>query len=525
MREEWKEIHISRIPMSEGNLESIQNATRNPQVPTRVAIIGGGIAGLATAYYLQQKAHQAGLPLHYTLVESAPALGGKISTDLRDGFVIEGGPDSFITQKPAALQLCRELGLEDRLLGTNDARRKVYVLDGGRLRALPDGVMLVIPTRFTPFALSPLISIPGKLRMGMDLLIPARRESGDESLADFIRRRLGQEALDKIAEPLMAGIHVADPETLSLQATFPRFIQLEQKYGSLIKGMLAQKARGRSAPAHNGTGRKLSLFMTLRGGLRELVETLAARLEGELLTGVRVAGLERAEADPGAGDAHYHLRLADGSTLPADAVVLATPAYVSADLVEPLHARLAQELRGIRYVSTATVSLGFRRAEFEHPLEGFGFVVSAREKTRLMACTWTSTKFNEFAPDDHVLVRCFLGGHRHQELVDQPDESLVEVARDELRQVMGVQAEPVVTRVYRWPQANPQYDVGHLERADRLDALAAEMPSLYLTGSAYRGVGIPDCIEQGRKTAELLVEHAGRRMAADSMANIRSNTS
>jgi len=212
----------------------MQHAAHSTEYKIRVAIIGGGIAGLATAYYLQEKACQAGLALSYSLIESSPSFGGKIVTDEQDGFVIEGGPDSFITQKPAALRLCRELGLEDRLLGTNDARRKVYVLDRGRLRPLPDGVMLVVPTRFTPFALSPLISLPGKARMGLDLFIPPRREEGDESLADFIRRRLGQEALDKIAEPLMAGIHVADPERLSLQATFPRFIRLEQKYGSLI---------------------------------------------------------------------------------------------------------------------------------------------------------------------------------------------------------------------------------------------------------------------------------------------------
>jgi len=471
---------------------------------SRIAIIGGGIAGLATAYYLQEGARRAGLPLTYTLIERTPTFGGKISTDVRHGFVIEGGPDSFITQKPAALRLCRELGLEDRLVGTNDHRRKTYVLDGGRLCPLPDGVMLVVPTRLAPFALSPLISLRGKVRMGLDLLIPPRRENGDESLADFIRRRLGQEALDKIAGPLMAGIHVADPERLSLQATFPRFIALEQKYGSLIRGMLAQKAR-RRAQGSNGAGQPLPLFMTLRGGLRELVEALVARLEGELLTGTRVVGLKwDSEARSGEG-APYHLRLADGGTLRADAVVLATPTYVAADLLEPLHPTLATELRAIRYLSTATVSLGFRRAEFEHPLDGFGFVVSAREQSPLLACTWTSTKFNGRAPDEHVLVRGFVGGPRHEEAVGLPDEALIELVRDELRRVMGVHARPVVARIYRWPQANPQYDVGHLERVNRIEALAADLPGLYLTGSAYRGVGLPDCIAQGQATAEALI--------------------
>jgi oxygen-dependent protoporphyrinogen oxidase len=502
-------------------LQNTQHATRNTQHPIHVAIVGGGIAGLATAYYLQQKARQADLPLTYSLIESAPAFGGKIRTDVQDGFVIEGGPDSFITQKPAALRLCRELGLGDRLVGTNDAQRKVYVLDGGRLRPLPDGVMLVVPTKFTPFALSPLISLPGKARMGLDLFIPPRRENSDESLANFIRRRLGQEALDKIAEPLMAGIHVADPERLSLQATFPRFIALEQKYGSLIKGMLAQKAR--SVRNHNGTGPKLPLFMTLRGGLRELVEALAARLEGELLLGTRVVELERDPGNSTSGDGHYRLGLENGQTLLADAVILATPAYVAASLVEPMHPALAAELRAIRYVSTATVSLGFRRAEFEHPLNGFGFV-SARarpprsvpraegKKSRpssnvsLAACTWTSTKFNGRAPDEHVLVRGFVGGPRHEELVDLPDQTLVEGVREELRRVMGVHARPVVTRIYRWPQANPQYDVGHLERVDQIETLAADLPGLYFTGSAFRGVGIPDCIEQGQNTARAVLQ-------------------
>jgi oxygen-dependent protoporphyrinogen oxidase len=357
--------------------------------------------------------------------------------------------------------------------------------------------MLVVPTQFTPFALSPLISLPGKLRMGLDLLIPPRRDDGDESLADFIRRRLGREALDKIAEPLMAGIHVADAERLSLRATFPRFIQLEQKYGSLIKGMLAQKAR--AAQGHNGAGRKQPLFMTMRGGLDELVRGLQARLHGELLPGTHVVELAHT-AGPG-----YYLRTADGRALLADAVILATPAYAAADLVQPMHPRLATELRAIRYVSTATLSLGFRRDEFEHPLDGFGFVVSAREKSRLMACTWTSTKFDGRAPDEHVLLRCFLGGPRNQSLVDLPDAELVRLAREELQATMGVKAQPVMARLYRWPQANPQYEVGHLGRVERIEALAGELPGLYLTGSPYRGVGIPDCIEQGQATAQAVL--------------------
>jgi oxygen-dependent protoporphyrinogen oxidase len=241
--------------------------------------------------------------------------------------------------------------------------------------------------------------------------------------------------------------------------------------------------------------------MTLRGGLRELVETLVHRLEGDLLPGTQVVRLEHDMGTPTIDEARYRLRLADGRALPADVVILATPSYTAAELVEPLHPALAEGLRAIRYVSTATVSLGFRHAGFEHPLDGFGFVVSARESSRLMACTWTSTKFSQRTPEEHVLVRCFVGGHRHEELVNLPDGELVGIIRQELRQVMGVHAQPVLTRIYRWPQANPQYDVGHLERVDRLEALAADLPGLYLTGSAYRGVGIPDCIQQGEETA------------------------
>lgn len=496
-----------------------------PDSTFHVVIVGGGIAGLSAAHHLQQ-AEQPGLT--YSLVESGPAWGGKILTDQADGFVIEGGPDSFITQKPAAVTLCRELGLEDRLLGTNDARRKVFVLIGGRLRPLPDGVMLVIPTRFTPFITSSLISLPGKLRMGLDLVIPRRRDDGDESLASFIRRRLGQEALDRIAEPLMSGIHVSDAERQSLAGTFPRFMEMERKYRSLIYGMLAQK---RLAARH--TGPRLPLFMTLRGGLGELVQAVVARLDGDLRLNCPVVRLDylppiapsAREVPPmrggrggetvevGSGNRPYLLHLADGGALSADAVVLTAPSYVAAGLLQTAHPALAEQLRAIRHVSTATLSLGYRRAEFEHPLNGFGFVVPRREPTRLMACTWTSTKFDGRTPDDHVLLRVFLGGPHQEALLDLDDEALLDLVRDELRCIMGVTARPVLTRLYRWRQANPQYDVGHLERMDRIEQLAAEMPGLHVAGGAYRGVGIPDCITQGKNAAGAIagLAHATRR--------------
>jgi len=468
------------------------------QRTNHVIIVGGGIAGLATAYYLQQQPE----PPTYTLIERAPRLGGKIVTQAGDGFVIEGGPDSFISQKPWAYQLCKELGLEDRLVGTNDARRKTYVVHKGGLKPLPDGVMLIVPTKLTPFALSPLISPLGKLRMGLDLFIPPKKDDRDESLADFITRRLGREALDKIAEPLMAGIYVADPFRLSLKSTFPRFIAMEQKYGSLIKGMLAQM-KARAARKNGASKPKLPLFMTLRGGLTELVDALSAQLDGEILTGQAVTGLDYAPA----AAAPWQVHLADGQTRRAGKVIMATPAPAAAELLASRSPSLAHKLRQIRYLSTATVTLAFNRDEFNHPLDGFGFVVPKSENRRLMACTWLTTKFNHRAPDDHVLLRVFVGGYKNEDLVALADEELLKLVMEELRDLMGVAVRPTRAEIYRWPQGNAQYDVGHLERVAEIEALAQEtLPGLYFTGSAFKGVGLPDCIRQGKETAQAVAK-------------------
>lgn len=466
-----------------------------------VVIVGGGISGLAAAYYLEQRARAAGQPLSYTLLERAPRLGGKILSERIDGFgdepfVVEGGPDSFMTQKPWALQLARAVGLTDDLLGTNDHTRKTYVLHRAHLKPLPDGVQLIVPTRFMPFVQSTLISPAGKLRMGMDYFIPARQDDGDETLADFIRRRLGDEALDKIAEPLMSGIYNAEAERQSVLATFPRFRELEKKHGSLIKGMLASRTSGAHAAASGaGNGaRPLSVFMSLRYGTQQLVEGLTAQLGGALRPGVGAAAIEPAAAGG------YRLTLTDGSALDADLVILAAPTYVGADLLQAIAPDAAAGLRSIRYVSTGTVSLAYRRSELSHPLNGFGVVIPRSERRPINAITWSSTKFNHRAPDGYALIRVFFGGSRNPQMMEKDDQALLDIVQGELRALMGINATPIFTRIYRWHLSNPQYDVGHLERVAAIEA--ALPPNIVVTGSPYRGVGIPDCVHQGEQAAE-----------------------
>jgi oxygen-dependent protoporphyrinogen oxidase len=472
-------------------------------MPYDVVIVGGGITGLATAYYLQKEAAQAGRPLRYVLVEGSERVGGKILTEQVDGFgttpfVLEAGPDSFITQKPWALQLAREIGLSEQLLGTNDHLRKTYVLHKGKPTPLPDGVLLIVPTRFAPFALSPLISPLGKLRMALDLLIPRRSDDEDETMAEFVRRRLGDEALDKIAEPLLSGIYNAEAEKQSLLATFPRFREIEKQHGSLIRGMLAGRANqgtNKSATTSDST-KPLSAFVSFRGGAQALVDALRPKLTGEVCVG---SGVQSVLARSQAAGARYELHLSDGTTLLAQQVVLATPAFVSAELLKVLAPDATKLLAAIRYVSTGTISLGFRRADVRHPLNGFGVVIPRSEARPINAITWSSTKFNGRAPADHVLLRVFYGGSRNREIVDRSDEDLLAVARRELDLLLGIDATPVLHRIYRWHNATPQYDVGHLAR---VDAMEAALPTgIHLTGSPYHGIGIPDCVHQAQRTA------------------------
>ncbi len=453
-----------------------------------ITIIGGGIAGLATAFYLEKRAREEGREIQYALLESSDRWGGKIATESVDGFLVEGGPDLLLTQKPAGVQLCKDLGLADRLIPTNNDRQRTFLVRDGKLVAFPEDFSLV-PSKFWPLVTSPLYSFCGKVRMGLEVFIPRSRDEGDESLASFIGRRLGVEAV-KIGGAMLAGIHSADAERLSMQSAFPMYVAMEQRYGSLIKGVRAMKKTRAKSPA---------MFQTLIGGLGEMVDTLVARLDGDLRRGVAVGSVRKA-------DGGFEVVAGDG-VIETDAVVMATPAYVSADLVADFAPDLSLMLRGIRYVSTATVSLAYRKRDVEgqHDFEGFGFLSPKHEGRRITACTWVSTKLNFRAPDDGVLVRTFVGGTGREDLVDLDDETLVAQSREELEDLMGVTADPVFARIFRWKRGRPQFDVGHLDRVAEMEHLAGQVGGLYLTGSAYRGSAIPDCIVQAVDTVDRIL--------------------
>ena len=457
----------------------------------KTVIIGGGIAGLATAFYLQEAGHA-----DFTLIECAPRCGGKITSLEDNGFLVEGGPDSFITQKTAALDLCTRLGLAGELVGSNTGKSAAtYIWNKGRLHPMPEGMMLMAPTMILPILRSSLISWPGKLRMGLEPFIPKAVGNEDESLGSFVRRRLGAELLNKIAGPLMGGIHAADPETLSLRSTFPIFPEMERKHGSLVRAMMKRPRR----PATPGV-KPTPMFMSLRGGLQRLSDALVARLpQDSLRTGCCVLSIS-----PHGN--HYTVALSNGGSIFAANIVFATPSYVTADLVQQIDPALASRLRAIRYVSTATVSLGYRRSDIAHPMQGAGFIVPKSEGRGITACSWTSTKFDNRAPDDHVLLRVFIGGAQAEDLAEQNEAALAALARKELRTIMGITAAPILVKAYRWPKANPQYELGHQQRITEIEHALTEFPGLYLAGAAYRGSGIPDCIQSGMNAAKTIAD-------------------
>jgi oxygen-dependent protoporphyrinogen oxidase len=465
------------------------NTPARAEIPSRhVVIIGGGITGLSAAWALQQQAAQDGLTVRYTILEASDRWGGKVFTeqienDTDQSFILEAGPDAFLTRKPWAYALAQALGLSDRIQSVNRENNKTFILNRGQPVPLPDGLQLLVPTKIGPFLRSPLFSLWGKIRALFDLVIPARHDTADETLANFVRRRLGSEILDKVAEPLLGGVYNGDSEQQSIQATFPQFPTLERTSGSLIRGMWAAPPKPSSVPP----------FISFQTGIHEIVEALISQLSGDMRLNATVQSLDRIGQQ-------YRVVLQDFTTYNADAVILATPAFVTANLLQDTAPESAAQLAMIPYVGIGSAYFAFPRAAVPHPLNGFGLVVPASEQRAIDGVTWTSSKWDKRAPIDTVLLRVFFGGPRTKETLTLDDAELLKVLRAELKSLFGITQEPILTRIYRWHEGYPQYTVGHLERLQMAESALPD--GVFLAGSAYRGVGVPDCVRQGQDAAK-----------------------
>jgi oxygen-dependent protoporphyrinogen oxidase len=447
--------------------------------PVDVVIIGAGIAGLSTAYELSCHG------VSFVVLERESRAGGVIFSEEIDGYTIDGGPDSLLVQKPEGIALCEAIGLGDRLVPTKPPRL-AYIQRAGRLHALPAGSVLGIPTQVGSFARSRLFSWAGKLRMGAELFVPRRQDESDESIGAFMTRRFGSEATTYLAEPLLAGIHAGDVNRLSVQALFPRLVSAERQFGSLLRAF-------RSTP-ETRTPSTAGAFRSLPGGLSEMVRAL-----------VRAVGERNIRMDTAVGAitgrAPFTVRTSAGDAVEGRAVVVATPAYVTSALIRDRDPELASLSADIPYASSATVALAFRRGDVAHPLTGSGFVVPRVEGTGILAGSWLSSKWPHRAPDDRVLLRTFIGGARDPDALDRPDDDLIAHSIQTLRPLIGIRGEALFSRVYRWARGSAQHEVGHLARMAAIERALARHPGLYVTGSGFRGVGIPDCVADGRATA------------------------
>ncbi len=485
--------------------ESASNTTESKTF--RVAVIGGGITGLAAAQRLVSRSNN----VQVVLLESSRRLGGIIRTEAADGYLMELGPDSFITNKPAALQLCEEIGFTDQLIPTDAGFRRSLVLRNGKPLPVPDGFMLMAPSNPWAILTTPVLSIAGRLRLLSEAWIARRTTDEDESLASFVRRRFGQQTLERLVQPLVGGIYTADPEKLSLKATLPRFPEMEQSHGSVIRATMAQQRidRNRSAQSHrvvnesSGSGARYGLFASAAGGLSDMIaaieRTLRKSRQVEIQLGVEVTALERLPASA----SQWGVQLRDQRPMAFDAVIMTLPTHAAARILSAaISPELQAALQEIEYASSAIVVSGHRLSDFDHPLDAFGLVVPAIEKRKIMAVSFSSRKFPDRAPAGQILLRTFVGGALQPELLHNDDETISGFVNDELRSIFGMKAEPMFSEVIRYNNAMPQYHVGHLDRVARIESLLKNTPGLYLAGSAYTGVGIPDSIASGWLAAE-----------------------
>ncbi|MEK4249533.1 protoporphyrinogen oxidase [Paenibacillus sp. FSL W7-1287] len=465
-----------------------------------IVVIGGGISGLSSAFYLRKMAEEQGRSIQIELVEAGPQLGGKINTLHRDGFVIEKGPDSFLSRKLPIIELAHDLGIEEELVPTNTKAAKTYIMKDGKLHSMPKGLVLGIPTSILPFLESDLVSGQGKLTALADVWKRPQPQDDDESLGGFLARRIGDEIVKHIAEPLLAGIYAGDLYKLSLQATFPQFAQYEKEHGSIILGSRHQRA----LMAEKNKGKPPATFMTFRKGLTTMVEALKKELESITIhTGVKVDAL-----NPQARG--YELSLSNGQKLQADAVIVTTPAYAAHDLLkEHIENRM---LEAIRYVSVANVVLAFDKSTIDVQFDGSGFLVPRSEGLRITACTWTSNKWLHSTPDDKVLVRCYVGHSEDQESIKLDDEALVAAVREDIEKAIGLKATPIFTEITRLNRSMPQYPVGHVQAIRELRTeLNEKLPGVWVTGAAFDGVGLPDCIRQGKEAARLMLDYIAHK--------------
>jgi len=462
----------------------------------RVAIIGGGISGLAAAFALED--HCRAGAVEYTLYESSPNLGGVLRTEQIQGCIVEAGPDSFITEKPWAADLCRVLGIGDQLIGSNDADRKTYILVSGRLIPMPDGLMFLVPTKILPTGLSPLFSWATKLRMAQELFHPPRAAQPDESVASLVERHYGAEMVDRLADPLLSGVYGGEAANLSVRAVLPRFAEMERTHGSLGRAMLAARNKMRR-PANQSAP---PLFTSLKNGMQQLVETLIPRLNpSSLITNARVQSIQPESGGWTVG-VHPEERTTGLKSDHFDAVILAVPTHAAAKILSLCSPELSAELAAIGYSSSITVGLGYDREVRQCLPPGFGFLVPRSEGKRLLAATFVHNKFPHRAPEDCALLRCFFAGSNAENIWQQSNDAIIAAVRNELQHILGLRAEPLFARVYKWKSAMAQYGVGHLERLDRIERLRQKLPNLALAGNGYRGIGVPDCVRSGTNAAE-----------------------
>ena len=468
----------------------------------RVAIIGGGISGLSAAYAIEEK-RRSGTPIEYVLFESSPRLGGVLVTDRVDGCLVEAGPDSFLTEKPWAADLCGRIGLGDQLIGSNDSKRKTYIVARGKLVVMPDGLMFMVPTKILPTVFSPLFSWRTKMRMAAEWFHPPHKASADETVAEMVERHYGSEMVDLLADPLLSGVYGGEATQLSVRAVLPRFADMEAKHGSLGRAMLA--ARKKMGAAANVPARPL--FTSLKEGMQQMVDALVARLDANALkTSSSVQSVIPQE---------------NGWTVSAgyqsdqfDAVIIATPTHAAAAVLQGADENLSRDLGEIKYSSSVTVTLGYDEKVRRSLPPGFGFLVPRSAGHRMLAATFVHNKFPHRAPENRAIVRCFLGGARDERILESSEEEILAIVRNELRQIITLNAEPLFARVYKWKSAMAQYSVGHLERLQRIESLRQKLPGLALAGNGYSGIGVPDCVRSGAEAAGKILAEMGMWSAA-----------